>query len=577
MRKIKVLNRIFILVWNLGKPYTTITLFILAISAIGCKDLQVISNINNPSGIEYCRNLPYDEEGYDFYISDKIICYSNFGKLKGNYEDCVNDELNYCKGGVAYSKNNVSICEDSFCYLSYGIAAKDIRLCGVLGGEEKSFCVLGVAVSKNDINLCDYFEDEKIFGLGYICKISIAKRTRSISICEGLEQYSREECYLVLALETKNVYLCNQAGDAKVECEKNLLIEKAIKEKNEKICYGISEFDYDVADCVVEVAKSKKDEGLCEDLPDWYGSVQQECFKELAIVNKDVKLCEKTYGEISVECYGGVLVQFKNPEEVCLSLKNESFVACYPNLDCSKSLNKEKCEKVIEDALNNPKLCEHEPFEGAKLDCYSSYAVRSKNFAYCLKGHHTKCVTDFAVTTNDISICDSLTYDQLHSCYRAFNVSVITEHKQKLGINDIQECVSFMGDDRDRCYLKQAKEKNNSELCEESGVFRSVCYEEIAISTKDPNLCENARDDCYFILAKDLKDLNLCNKINKSSAKRYYCYKELAAILKKPSFCELMKGDEDKDICYLRLVGETGNKVYCQKLKSEARKAYCLG
>lgn len=364
-----------------------------------------------------------------------------------------------------------------------------------------------------------------VVGIMLIFIIGCGNLNVSSGKCEDLNPYLKDECYYDLALRNTNIRFCYKITDEydKEQCEKEVSSKRAITKKDEKACYETSDFDYDVADCVIEVAKAKQDESLCEDLPDWYGSVQQECFKEVAILKKDIKLCEKTYGKISAECYREVLAQFTNPEEICLSLNNASFINCYPNIDCTKSVNKERCEKVIDDAKNNPSLCEYEEPIGSKLDCYSAYAIRTKSLAYCYKGHFVNCVSDFALVTNDISVCDMLDYSQLHTCYRKFNVSMITKHKKELGIKDIEECLPFMGDDRDRCYLKQAKEQNDSQLCEESGVFKGTCYEEIAIATKNPDLCEKARDDCYYILAKDLKNRALCGKI-KSKSKQNACY-----------------------------------------------------
>lgn len=542
--------------------------------------------IYDPPNIKFCDDIPFSEPYTVASGFDKSACYISYGYSQKNAINCEVEEKQLCNIGVNIKNNNNTFCNTEMCSFGEGLFSSNVALCDSLNTSvQTKFCRLGFAIKNDQFELCDsLIYEQKLedklpsmptyYGLRDSCYALIALQTDSPSLCRNLNATQMESCFLFLAYKTKKQEICEDTGENKKECLKKLLIEKAINLSDERICYTL-DVDYDTTDCVIQIAKAKQNEHICENIPNYYGSEQEICYKEVAIAKNDVSLCEQTDGSISEECYHEILLHSEYPEEVCLSLNLTGFVKCYKQIDCNKSNNKTLCESVVEDAKNNPELCEYESSERNKQDCYGSYAIRSRKFEYCLLSVPVQCVVDFAVATNNISYCDTLDYDYLHSCYRTFNITIIAEHKIEKGISDIEECKPFMGTDRDVCYQKKARETKNVLFCNDSGVLKTVCYEEIATFKQDSTLCENAqdRDRCYFVLATDLKNIELCNKIN-SNEKKDFCYIEMATHYKNPDFCNLARFDNTY-LCYVQLAKATGNKEYCNDVKPESRREHC--
>jgi hypothetical protein len=184
-------------------------------------------------------------------------------------------------------------------------------------------------------------------------------------------QYWINLCYQNKAIETKNINLCDKMGElqytetnlvSKDKCKFEVL---KLKEKFEvKDCNILSpgefrdkcfnmftqrasdispcenlESGYDKAECIAEIAYLNNDVSLCDNINtvnDRYGNiilVKEDCYRALAILNKEPNLCNKIPQDstIRADCYIALAKKLKKPElcnEAGLVYKQEIIQDC---------------------------------------------------------------------------------------------------------------------------------------------------------------------------------------------------------------------------------------------------------
>jgi hypothetical protein len=118
-------------------------------------------------------------------------------------------------------------------------------------------------------------------------------------------------------------------------------------------------------------------------------------------------------------------------------------------------------------------------------------------------------------------------------------------------------------------------------------VTSDKCYKILALSNKDPSLCEkisnqSEKDECFRILAVYIKDSSLCERIITESLKNecydaYYRYRALE--ITDPSLCEKILDGSEKYLCYLDFVGNRLKEVSeCEeRMPSRYSKDICFG
>lgn len=177
--------------------------------------------------------------------------------------------------------------------------------------------------------------------------------------------------------------------------------------------------------------------------------------------------------------------------------------------DCYQSLAKKLKDETICENLNEGTFWQR--------DCYQDLALLKSDHNICKivfqeeqKEHNLgKCYAKIAAQTKNSAICDELTYYYDRDlCYTDFSDAVIASQ--------------------------------DSSLCEKAGNRTSECYEKIAFNTQDSSLCDltSYPDSCYSIIAQESVDEALCKKIRNIDWQSN-CYYEVAILTKNPDLCKL--------------------------------------
>lgn len=316
-----------------------------------------------------------------------------------------------------------------------------------------------------------------IFIIG--CSIISEKDPCITSESKEDDVYVKEECYYNLALEKNELSLCKKTGERSEECERKVKIDKAVESKNPNNCFKIAEIDYDIADCISEIAVLKKDKNICDELPDFFGNVLEDCYAKLAISTNDLTLCEKTIGTaMDNACYATIVGKNKDPVQLCKTLSGLVFTYCVKNIDCEKTDDVVACSAFVVEEQTSPEICEYQLNDAKKTDCYTELAIRLNNKNLCFKAQEVVCLTKFAIEKKEFEICE-LTQD---SCYREYGrfynqTDMCSKMKESLNV--------------DSCFKEFAMKENDTRLCNKikDDTTKKVCYSSIAYQLKDDSLC----------------------------------------------------------------------------------------
>lgn len=471
----------------MGKLIILILLTVVLI--YGCqKILEKEESIYTPKSIDFCRDIEKDSSY--FLQSEILICYINYGKINGS-ANCNEEEKNLCDIGIAVKTNNLSYCNNYFCYFGFGINVRNSSMCSLFNSSEDTrYCLLGFAIKNIDTNLCKTlvyeenvttpkmpnfasanYDDTRMntFESDY-CYFEIARLTKNETVCHWLDSPVKEECVYTIALDKGYLNLCDESGENRIDCRRKVILRNAMREQKVEECYKAGDFDYDMAECAVTIAVKTKDPSVCEQLPKGFGSVQEDCYYKLALSTGDINLCDKAD---NVGCYQ--MLTSKDDYEACGNLPQDASMYCYANFLCNISDLGPGCynelenrySEVITRALseNNSLICEE--LGNVKQICYYKFAKKlgfspSDVFKYELFGDSEqlcerlqgkvkdKCYFNLAMETLDERYCEktirhvkrcaenvfllkrNLTRDQLMSAVQAR----INNENSKLGIKE---------------------------------------------------------------------------------------------------------------------------------------------
>lgn len=209
-----------------------------------------------------------------------------------------------------------------------------------------------------------------------------------IDLCENITSGKlKVVCY---AIFLKNHTFCNLAGD-------------------------FSQYCYDSVFPLIDL-----DETICEGLDDNYG--RMSCFTSLAVENRNVTICEllKEPAVIDV-CYTNLfdyLDYFKSPE-ICRKIPHESTrFACLAKV----TNNMTSCYDIVQE-VEERGVC---------------LGMLTKNISYCtieapdVLSRITiySCIKDIAIELKNITLCDSMDYEEAKWSCKAFlakNIEVCNE------------------------------------------------------------------------------------------------------------------------------------------------------
>jgi len=391
-------------------------------------------------------------------------CYEEIGKLREDPSSCerIQDKWKYDNrkdlcylsviNDIPLNKKDLSTCNNIQnkmnrykCYAIIGAAKEDSSVCEkikITYTGPISTCYKGVAVGKKDISVCEkiHYKHQHLEEKDD-CYAAVAEAKKDPSICEKIKyDFIKKECYYLVAVAKQNNSICN------------LISENETDDYNADIRYTKSHCNESVDLEKKLNAIAKGDISLCGEIQYinkyiTYGNYQDQCYSGVAVVKKDISICEKILGDTNEReyCYSDIAVAKKD-----LSI----------------------CDKIADDDVND--------------SCYRRVAEARKDVSICEKiqdqDDREWCYKLVAIAKEDISICDDLFVDaskNSDSCY--YGVAVAKR--------DSSICEKIQNIDR----------KFNENL-------RYFCYEEVAGMKADLSICNKIQDDetkdyCYQSVA----------------------------------------------------------------------------
>lgn len=163
--------------------------------------------------------------------------------------------------------------------------------------------------------------------------------------------------------------------------------------------------------------------------------------------------------------------------------------------------------------------------------CLNTTAVKENNISICNEastdGAKYTCITNYAKEKEDLTACNSLPEFDNQGCI--MDIAIKTK--------DLNLCKTLKSNDyqiscQTQIQKKNAVESGNEKVCENivGQSAKDQCYAGVAIKKGDAGVCAKIvavsySTSCYTQIAKDKKDLQICNLISNSSDKEL-CLKE---------------------------------------------------
>lgn len=204
---------------------------------------------------------------------------------------------------------------------------------------------------------------------------------RTAQDCETKEGYFRDNCFSNLALIKKDISLCSGVSDP--EFRDSCIFELAAEEANKDWCMQL---DYDIPDCLTEVALKNNDPKLCEEA----GFERETCIQAASLGS--FEMCSKL-GINRGYCNDAV---DKRDSSICANIFDAS-QSCFFDL-AVYTMNAQHCEKT-----------------GVKKDvCLFTIAVESGNTTACnlLNEGRDNCIATIALNTYNPALCDQAGFER---------------------------------------------------------------------------------------------------------------------------------------------------------------------
>lgn len=339
----------------------------------------------------------------------------------------------------------------------------DPDLCELIGDYEMSghgrfYCFTEVAYALKDPSICDR-------DLGYStffhpqCKERVESVLRNTTTttttteCDGIEgSYQKNECYIKLAKEQKNLELCKK-------------LEAPPAPSGTTGTSMFRHYQDQQASCYCEVAVATQNTSLC---PLCAGSEVSEariinCYTDIAVAKQDASICEKIQD-----------LEYRN-----------------------------LCYHTIVNVTENSKICEkiQESVNFSKEGCYRYVAMKKGDPAICNKINDTRektyCLIDLAGKLGELRICNSVSgYEENYMCRMAVARKT----------NNPSICGSMTNPAwNERCIWSLLKSNPDPRLCEnvhEIMGLKDYCYKKIAVDLANATICDfikenTTRDVCY--------------------------------------------------------------------------------
>jgi hypothetical protein len=185
---------------------------------------------------------------------------------------------------------------------------EDLGLCLELTNKvHKLNCVSNLANILRDISLCDNLGDTMIDDDRDNCRSRFANSFTNPEQCKDLiseEAYNKslsDNCYLSIALNTKNISLCYEIID-NYQKNFNCLFPVAVENNDTQTCMIIEES----SECIGRIAEKTKEPQVCLSIEDI--DERDKCYTRIASKSKDESICN--------------YVQDASTKKLCISYAN---------------------------------------------------------------------------------------------------------------------------------------------------------------------------------------------------------------------------------------------------------------
>lgn len=186
-----------------------------------------------------------------------------------------------CYERISYLKNSSAFCDSiknaryrDNCYMQISrIDLKSVNKCEkIVDNFLKARCLHEFARGKNDISICAKIPDFR-----------------------GPKSYSKEACYIKMAIATKDESICSNIEEVKErshdEYEKSMTVAEVKKKIMERPLLIGNPYWQSRISCYTRVAEAKKDESVCENIKN--NCDKANCIFKVARDKKDKSVCDK--------------------------------------------------------------------------------------------------------------------------------------------------------------------------------------------------------------------------------------------------------------------------------------------
>ena len=212
---------------------------------------------------------------------------------------------------------------------------------------------------------------------------------------------------------------------------------------------------------------------------------------------------------------------------------------------CNTFIGEEKdlCYSFAAGIRFEPQLCDNVLSEETKKECYFEVGGMSGfKLEDCTKLSNDvqkeRCYFDVAESItpeSDITICEQWPEEWNYICYTYF---AKTKYEVPICDNYVSNEIKLEYDEQDYITLRES------------------CYEAIAITNSNPNLCKF--DECSNQIAISTQDLSLC--------KNQDCYSSYAIKFNDIDACKLIKDESLRNSCYVQVAENTNNIKICKNV-----------
>lgn len=182
-------------------------------------------------------------------------------------------------------------------------------------------------------------------------------------------------------------------------------------------------------------------------------------------------------------------------------------------------------------------------------------------------------------------IAKSGSYQDCDSLDTSDNKNRIEQCYSKVGQkqNDVNACNAIDGTQRtlrDNCYGDIAVDTKNTDLCDKLNFNKYACYADVGLASGNPHICMNLGVDdapsCYKRYATSIGDVEVCKSIISGNSERDSCLYFFLGEAKDETFCAQFEKQSYKEDCYVMIAPKVKGNLLCDKITNQQKKENCI-